>query len=297
MKMPKGTKKKVNNKTEPAMPQDEVREEEFESDDWSYDPKGSSAGCVFGVPGCGKTYLLGLALKHNLIETAFVIDTDRGLKPLKQMGVLDRVEFKFYRDFDYQKPVAYTEMFNDLADFADGKFEHGIVRGTWVGSEVKKGAIPSLICMDSLSGTSRITMNQVLSDRKGIKQKKDAYHPTDAEFASLPDYGLFATRMEELLDIITGLEVLFYCTAHEQPMSEREGHEDSTKVPQIVGSIRRNLFRYFDEVWRLKAERSKDGGLYREAQTRADNFAMCRTRDNAMPEYIENPTLKEMLFR
>ena len=285
------------NQSSQTMPQDEVREKEFESDDWSYDPEGSSAGCIFGVPGCGKTYILALALKLGLIKTAFVMDTDRGLKPLKQMGVLDQVEFKFYRDLDYQKPVAYTEMFNDLADFADGKFEHGAVRGTWIGKNVKKGTRPSMICLDSLSGAARITMNQVLKDRKGIKQRGDHFHPTDAEYASLPDYGLFATRMEELLDIITGLEVLFYCTAHEQPLSEREHHEDSTKVPQIVGSIRRNIFRYFDEVWRLAVDRDKDGSIIRVAQTHADNFAMCRTRDNDMPEFIDNPTLKEMLFR
>lgn len=185
---------------------------------------------LYGVPGCGKTRLIG-----ELPNPVF-IDVERGYKSIRKPGV------------DIIKPTSYRDLIQIIAALNKGVMSPEGFRWTIEGKEFCN----RIIVADTLDAISTLILDEVLKG-KGIEK------------AGWDEWGIVINRSKEVTSSLRNLQlkgVHFIATAHE----EMEKNPDSNAIkgqPALLGKLSEKFSGMFDAVYRMTV---KNGKRYLDGQ-------------------------------
>lgn len=205
---------------------------------------------AYGGSGTGKTYLAGT---FNSKGPVVFIDFDNGLKTVR--GWKDISYFTVLETLPV--PSAYKNFMKLLPQLE---------------KRVKEGEFKT-VCLDSLTTFSECTLNSAMYEAGKLGQ-----NPTFGE------WGEQMRRIKAVIDRLLVLPCNIVVTAHEQ----FEKDELSGKVwclPLVTGKMATRISLYFDEVYHLQVESSKDGSAF-TMLTRPDRYYTAKSRIGFKDAYI-----------
>lgn len=222
----------------------------------------------YGESGVGKTRLVGTFPKP------FVIDTDGGLRTLKEM----HVPYKSYRRGDRK---VYREILNILTDAAERK-----------GPFAPDGPLGDreTMVIDGWTSLADVLLFEAMKGGVGVVVDPSSAKP------EWEHYGALKVRLQLISDKLSELEMHVATTCNVR-LDRDEKTGGYVGQPDIVGGFRSEILRDFDEVYFLTAKRKrtddKDVVEYR-AYTRPYGYYVAKSRDDIPEDVIRNPTFEKL---
>lgn len=214
---------------------------------------------LFGDSGIGKTTSLRTLPAD---KTLIVLAGERGLVPL--------------RNCDYR--VISCTCWNDLREVAGGLMRPETARSPEITS-VLDGC--SIVAIDSLSDISDMCIRQIVGvDRVALVQqrtggKEDAPRGIYDDLMTIEDWGLYRTRIANLVNVFTRLpkHVIFTCLAG---WSEDKRAGETFRTPGLSGKFARECPAHFDLVMHMESQTDGDGKNVRVWRTAHDGRTIAK---------------------
>lgn len=220
---------------------------------------------VYGVPGSGKTQLIGT------FPDVFIVDTDRGLRTLEKTGLLPPPHriLELTRDDDCFKIIG--DIMIRLRD----------------GLEPFDTDPPQTLAIDSVSKLGDFLLHYLLTNPAGTMKRKNP----DYEKPEFDHWGAFLNQMTTLFDIAKDIKQNVVATAGVKDVEASDGTKTGAH-PFLRGQFKTIIGHCFDDF--LYMEVSGGGkNLHYEAHSVTYKANPAKTR-GTLPPRIVNPTYEKL---
>lgn len=236
---------------------------------------------VYGLPGSGKTYLIGTAQDIESMSPVLVIDIEGGTKTLrKQHPDIDVIRIKDVWDVKGRLVSSAWKQLQDVYDdLKTGK------------SQYKTVALDTLTEAHSLSLSLAIEFNVEKAEAKG--RDRDPEAPEQA------DWGRAGTMVRKMVRAFRDLDCHVIFTAHEAELKD-EKTGGITVQPSLPGKLAKEVPGYMDEVLYLYAKEevidkdTKKRGVVRKILTQPTGKYVAKDRSDNMPLVLSDPTMEKI---
>jgi len=225
---------------------------------------------LIGQSGCGKTTSLRTLPKKGTV----IACSERSLLPLRGLGY-DVIRLEEWLDM-----ATLHEMFAAPATIQDVAIKQ-LVEGC------------RMLVIDSLSDVSAMCARHILTvDRKVITSertggKEERPKGIYEEQMTLADYGLYGTRMLNLISSFAHLPIHFIATCIEGEKDNADGSCRMKTVNLMGKQAAENCPAYFDVVLNMLAMPTEDGKQKRMWQTFNDGIRMCKDSSGRLAPHEE----------
>lgn len=214
---------------------------------------------VYGVPGAGKTYLLGTAEDSADLSPFLFIDIEGGTLTIRKRKGIDVVRA---RSIDEIVKI-HNMLYEDAGEYYKG------------------------VGIDSITELQKLDMKTIMK-----KEHENKPETIDPDQATMSAWGKSRIRLTRIIQGFKDLPIHTICTAllHE----ELDDVNGITKFsPAMSGQLRREIPGYFDVVAYLSAK-SKGEEVVRTLQTAMTSKVAAKDRTASLPGVIVGPNLPDI---